>query len=989
MSETLKWGGPFRGFVSAVAPNKAPANAIVGTSTNVVLNPFDGSLVRRYGQTIQGDSLSGGIEATGLLETKFSSKGRHMAELYSDSATDGLPMPSCLVSTEGNAAPGAYPDTGWFGAHYHRDITAAVNYTLAMEFSSTHYPSAGGLGSNQLDFKVVPMWCESGDGLYNRGTFNFARSLLFGGSRKFVDAGNWRYFGNLHGTPSRWNRRYNTSTASGTEPLRLYPTGPWGPMLAPSVVAGTASTGSDAAWTAGDYFYVSVIFQFEDGSYSLPFLPRAANARLASGLGAITVGTIASGTKYRNVTWSNIPIGPSGTVARILLRSPKQNLAAATDVLTVSPGDLRITGVLRNNTQTSYTDTQGADAGLLSDTNIVRFDHILPRRMRYLWTGDQRMIGGYSLPNPAAIMIAPTTKNGGTSRQYNVEDTNLAGFLGAFSMLARVTTSQLELHYIAGASGPPNSTNFAFATYTTLQDLVDAINNTSNASTGGEWVAALAPGVDGSLPSTYLCPTTRDVTSVKCTNGSPTLTNGDFSLVPVGAKISDGTANFAAGTYVLSKQSPSSITMSANATATDAAGHTATFYSDVGDEANVTGGTHGYLRAFCPALPVVLYLATQYQQGYATPDKQSIYFTVSSPGAASSGVSLAANAFVAGNRRTVSSRYGILMGGVDLEQSAVVAYSKSIQLFVNQRGVISGEDFDYRMVPINDKRGCIAYGTLVSGNGWASYLTPQGVVATDKTRREVVLSNDIHNPSTLAGSLNYEIGQCLKGTRADSDLAYAHAQVFGAQLHLVYRDAGNSRPNKRVIYDFGPGIEGSGLAELVGADGDAGYGWSAPLTNPPTVMCEVGRSNGLERYGWRDTNAGSLYDGRLQLFDDSGSSAQDDGSAILASAYSPTVVAPHFQILNAKRLSVIHKAASIAPLLYVGRDKNGTTLQSSTLSTDGVADYIRDLCELKLVTRANAEALQMRWTSGAEDGQTLWEAALEYERSEALKATVA
>src|SRR2546430_1759470 len=101
---SLKWGGPFRGYVTSVPAHKAPADAITNSSSNVVLDPFDGSLHRRTGQTIQGDTLSGTTEVTGLLETKASGKARHMDELSSLSLSDGLPVPSALVTTEGNAA---------------------------------------------------------------------------------------------------------------------------------------------------------------------------------------------------------------------------------------------------------------------------------------------------------------------------------------------------------------------------------------------------------------------------------------------------------------------------------------------------------------------------------------------------------------------------------------------------------------------------------------------------------------------------------------------------------------------------------------------------------------------------------------------------------------------------------------------------------------------------------------------------------------------
>ena len=171
---------------------------------------------------------------------------------------------------------------------------------------------------------MVPIWIDSGDGVFNRGqltgtagTDKFMQQYLCCGARSAIATQNWLYFPNLRATPWRWNKAVNIT---GTEVQRGFPTGPFPPLFPPTVTTPSSSS-TNTSWSDGDTFYISVLFQFEDGSYSAPFIPRAANTILTSGLGLTTVGTIGNTAKYQYLTYSNIAIGPQGTVARILLRS--------------------------------------------------------------------------------------------------------------------------------------------------------------------------------------------------------------------------------------------------------------------------------------------------------------------------------------------------------------------------------------------------------------------------------------------------------------------------------------------------------------------------------------------------------------------------------------------------------------------------------------------------------------------------------------------
>lgn len=976
---SVKFGGPFEGYVSSIAKHVLKPGNIASLSTNVLINPFDGSVYRRAGSTVVGDTLSGGNEVTGLLEQKFSSKCRKIGDLDSPSFTDGLPVPSALVTKESNSSSFPTVDTGFFGQQYARDIAGSNNYSWLSEFAVGHYPNAGGAG--QFDLIVVPLWYESGEGGYTRGATKFTRRFLCPGSRSWLDTEGWRYLPNLRGTPCRWNRRLNVSAVAGGEAVRICPSGPFGPMFPPTIAAGTASAGSDAAWLDGDTFYFSVMFQFEDGSYSLPFIPRSKNARLTSGLGFKTIGTIAGGAKYANINWTNIPIGPDGTIARVLLRSPKQTLAAATDTLTISYGNMQICGILRNNTQTSFVDTLGNDAGLLDDVNLVRFDWVAPRRARSIGSGDQRALIGYTLPSPCGIRVAPTGSV--ASRDLNLADTG--SIVGALNFLVRVTSTQVEFHKIAVGAAPTfggggNGLAFTYATYTTLQDLVDAINATTVASNCGEWCADLAPGVDGTLASSSLC---QSVTTLAgCSASGSTLTTASDTTLPLGYEIYDSNGKIPAGTYLQTRESATSFTMSA--AATGAINASQIFYANTGDNC-LTAGNVGYLRAFAASVPVHLYLKRSAQVGYSTPDKRSVYFTVSSPGAAAIGVSLAANAWASSNRRQPEGVSGSLMAITGIEDAAVLEYSRSRHLFVNRRGVTSGEDFDYRVVPINLRRGALDSRSCVAVNNAAVCVTKQGIAAADKSMREVVLSNDVHNPSPSgSSSLLLELTQCLAGAQGDSDtgvLAIAH---LGTQLHVCYRVAGTgSSPNRRLVYDFSPGAEASGIAGLLTPDGRT-FPWSAPFTKGYSAMCEVARDVGIVRYGWSDTNLGSTGDGRIDVIDDASAGGLDNGSSYSASVYSAQLIQPGFSAFMAKRFQLVCSTLNGSQIsLWIDRG-HITTSNITTPATTGT--YGNPIVEVPLASRGNGQCIETL-IALTTDGDILWQYALDYDLVDAWTAT--
>lgn len=946
------WSG---GYVSSVSPIYAQGSQIVGdgvggaySSYDVVVEPFTGAISRRNGSQIVNDTVSGATKAevAGLLTSKWEAKARKVFAVDSPSVSSGLPLLSVLYGNDSSKRGTIYMASTNTGA----SSNPLKNYTLLEEFADgVTYSNdpATDTGSAKYRLKVVPTFVASGSGLYNRGATDFTRQFLTSGSRNVIQNQNWLYAPNLYGNPWRWNKRFNESSTVGSETVRIYPTGPWPPLCAPTIGLDTygSTTNHNAPWNDGDTFFVSVIFQFEDGSFSAPYIPKMPDTTVPTGRGFIVVGapaSVASQKHYSYVQYENIPVGPEGTIARILLRTPKQNRTAVTDPITISPLDLRIITVINNNTQKVYVDRGGDDNSLLEDSDVVRLDLVLPRRARYIGTGDQRAIISYTMPNLSAFMLSPmgTATSGfwdwiypnSTDYGLNTQDTDnnaytaTANYFRIIKTAAGVRTMRL---YRATASGAVAALDLPFTTYTTVQSLVDAINTTTASSACGTWAAQLAPGVDGSTPTSLLSPTVQEVSGCVTVNGSTTLTtSGSFADIPIGAEITNKNStyvgNIPAGTYVVSKESNTSLTMSAAATS-NLIYHNCAFYSNTGDEGYITNDSDsgydahphrygGFVRSFCFGFPAVAYFApyktSATLRDEIVPDKTSVYFTVSSPGAAATGISLAPNAWAAGNRRMPhASPHQIYqrscMGIVDIEGAALVAYSDGIHILANQRGSNTGEDADTRLFTVNDTRGCISYLGLTAGNGWAAYATHDGIIVTDKSRREFKISGAIYNRATNTGDLFYEIAQSMASAAKDTDDQYLSLATMDGVLACAFRTGTRSNI---LFYDYSPGVEASGVEELISPEGKVTYAWSAPCKyNDLCVDYYIGamgsvHSSGLQAYIAVDSNKGT-GDGRVDMIN---YGASDNSVAYSGYAVFAPFIPSDFSLIQPQTVEASH-----------------------------------------------------------------------------------
>jgi hypothetical protein len=1006
--ETVTFG-PFRGYQSSVEAVRAPQDFIVGAtnglsgSRDVLLDTTSGMWFRRNGCAIRGDTISSGLEVSGLLESgmKFNARARKLFPLNSPSLLSGKSTYAVLYGSDANSTSFPTVDTGFFGTLYARASATATdpqtpsggNYNLLKEFGIAHYPTdtSSFVVSTQGLIVCPPLWYESGEGGYMRGAFRFARQQIAAGSRSCVVADDRVIFPCLRATPFWWDGALNDSTGtSNANTVNYFPLGPFAPLPTVTIADGAVATGNDGVWTDGDTFYYSVIYRNRDGSYSQPTLPRAKNANLASGLYLRVVGTIGNTAKYRSQVWSSVPVGPPGTVARLILRTPKQARSAATDAITISPLDLRVVGILTNNTQTSFTDTNGSDVGLIENDDVVRFDTVCPRRARYMWTGDQRAQIGYTLPSPHAIILAVTGRAASGDTSDEAADSQIVQ--GSTGYVYRITSTALELYEFTASTTLGAVVSIDWATYPTIQDVVDKINATTIGGTAKEWRAQIAPGADPSAASSFLCPTVQTVNA--CTAAGVTLTTpNSFANIPVGAYVSytpgGGGSAVTTGTYVKSKESNTSLTLSQSATTGGAV--TVSFYAYCGDGSGApaywSGSTLGLIRVFCPAYPGFIYFKRSALPGYDRPDKQKVFFTVGSPGAASAGSSLAINAWGGDNFRLPTiANPGALLGGVDIEGASIVAYQNGIALFQNVKGNNTGEDFDYKLFTINGSRGPVSWSALVSGNGWAAYTTREGVFCTDKNKREFSIGGAIYNPARGLGDLAYEINNSIVSTDKDLDNSGLFMSVMRGRIAVSYGDSAGGTPI--LFYDFTPGIEASGVEELLDPEGRRPYGWSAPCkfnaTNSIglTVIGTVPSSSGIAYYACHTGNNSATADGRV---DEIETGNTDNAEAQFHGyAYMPHFLAESFSRISPQRLDVLHKKPNGTNLTFikVSRDQTFSSSNNYLLSASGSNQFKSEVIQLKSnPDRGPIDMVWLLWDdSEATQGNGIWQVALQYQK---------
>ena len=875
-----RYGFPFTGFVASREKTAIGLGNLSRDSLDWLLSPNEGQAIGRLGCRAVGETSI--LAPVGALEAKAGITSIADTPTNSGTAYEGMwcrqmfafnsPSMDDREQTFGAIFADQH-DHRFMGTMYARSTDSTdFHYVLGKEYetgSGKYYPTAASQESS-WKYKMTPLPYYTGidrepgavasDGAVGltRGNTAFLRQFWSGGGRKVYESDEWLHGTSYYGTPLQWNKRWNDATAG----LQINRVRPWGipqPLWTPTIsLPTTTSVEGEKNWSSGDSFYVSVLFEMEDGSYSAPVLPRAASA-ISGGFGLVQINA-GAGTQvfYPYIQWNNLPIGPPGTKAILLLRSESINVdwpsGTNATIQDVPIGKLRVTARIPGNQTRIYQDPNGNNQNLVENDAIVRYDHIPAPSGKYAFEFDQRVaignIAHSGIPKWAVALAPVNHTNAASPVVYDVNgnDESAAcydGDVGGFwaYRLSKVASSgdyMFQLVQSTSHGGAPSvhagSPSF---TGTSIQDVVDDINTTARGSGESLWRAALAPGLDGNIPATNLAPTSVTIagchTGGAATNVLQTTTTDGFDDVAVGMFLASSTVT--AGTQVIERISATKLKMSASFNIAEASAESATAYVDTGDEGMFSGGLRGYVRCFGAAQQTVIGFRGAYLETLPN-QPRDVYFTVGNPGAAS----VAAGAFVVGNRRRVRASAGHFLGGAPLSIGAVLCYSKAIYVLQNRKGGNTGEDQDYRTYVINAKRGCVAPESITHGDGWAGYMTTEGYVILDgNTLKEHVLSLDIHDPASGKGEWFASVQSAAAAVTRDTDGARIPALVEENKLQIGYALAGG-HPQRRLVYDFSGGAQGSGLESMTRPDGGS-YGWSAPLTNSRWgVMCAVRKS---------------------------------------------------------------------------------------------------------------------------------------------------
>jgi hypothetical protein len=815
-----KYGLPFRGYMSSKPDHNCPNDYATLGSHDYLFSPVEGCFVRRKSH----------LDIAGSKESSlWVGKDRQLVEFTSPSSGVSSPSTSVLY-TRDSVTFGAL-NSSRFG-----QMVFDSNKVCGLH-STDNYPS----NTNQ-HFKCVPLWYDSGEGGVTRLNSDLTRRFHCPGSRRVIDNGDWRYFPSYYGTPSKWNRRHNSAT--GTEEELYYLSGPVPPLWAPYPLETTV--GSAKNWKAGQTFYVSIMFQMDDGTWSMPVVPRPVNNNLPSGVGLCTVpGAI--DTYVENIKWE-IPIGPPGTVKRAFLRTDSTNTLDAVSILPAYD-KLKISAIIPDNTSREYVDSMGDDVGLVDDPDklYVRWDHIMPPASRYLWEFDGRTAAAYGRTSRCAIFLAPVGSVAMHDRNLTEDDAllyNQASFFvrvanGGEITLTRRTSSAAYVSSIIDSAGQ------------TLQNVCDTINASTIGGTGaGQWRAQIAPGASPQALAINFLPTCYSSVSGSCTGSSGvssiTVPSTIGSRVAVGMKIA-GTG-IATGTHVGAVNSTGTVVylcteagVSTNTSSALSGVHN--FYNDFGDDGVANNTLYGNQRVISGSYYGCLYFKNSFFS--KTPsDESSVWMTVGGP----LQTHQSANGFVSapGNKHTPAGDPGICMGGGGLADGSVVLFANERYVLRNNKSGRSGLDEDYRMDRVS-RTGCVCDTGIVIGNGWVGFPSIDGYIAGDMSG-ELNLTRDVWDSGSKVGSLGYELGQCSGSSVKDGDTGLFYAAITGNKLNLCYRSASSATyPDNRLVMDFGGAAANSGLNQLISPDGRP-WGWSTPFLETWSSIGSIRLSTGLASY---------------------------------------------------------------------------------------------------------------------------------------------
>ncbi len=207
---------------------------------------------------------------------------------------------------------------------------------------------------------------------------------------------------------------------------------------------------------------------------------------------------------------------------------------------------------------------------------------------------------------------------------------------------------------------------------------------------------------------------------------------------------------------------------------------------------------------------------------------------------------------------------------------------------------------------------------------------------------------------------------------------------------MSYVDFENVR--QLIYYDYSPGVDASGLAELVDTDSRKSYGWSSPCAynkqnhRGPFVTFQVPGANGYDFFGCVEGNlasqAGTGADGRVDQLDVGN---EDNGEfQFMGRAFMPHYLGADFGRLSVQRMAVLHKSPiGGAEVLFDDNQVFATPSiyqLSTTTAQFANVQHATDEIPLLRSDKGPVSLLWLMWQDGAgEYGNGFWRINCDYQ----------
>lgn len=559
------FGMPFTGFNAAVKRWQAALSELTDASYDWLIDPDEGKLVCRGGSLLLGQYIKDSNEFLSQFEsgpTYGDLYARQVIDFSSDAITDGLPTHLILYSNDTVAgtliwgSPNTFTITNCSMASgsnimTHADADAFEDLTLGCRVVIAGIsgvaqvieidPDGGGNFNSvrlsiEADSAITNQTATIGGPIHGINTFigkgfggtgglrviavagvtnflrlNTERALVAVGSRRIVQVGDYHILGNGYTghVPMKFNGDWNDQLDTGSRTQKYLPAGNIPPMFMNVADGSTAILGSTPQFKANTWAFFSMMYKYRDGSFSQPFIPKD----IVVPAGSVPFhGRFDCRTDCDDLTIT-LPVGPDEVDERWILRTIFGTDSAPPALLDPNGNSLLgVAAIIRNNTQTTYTLTQGRDSSIYYDPIAVRFDRYWMPPTKFLWAGDQRIWGGGLKPVCHAILICNIGDNSGESGPIDPLVVTCNGT--TLGLLAYDTS-------YAGASYVPVSITL---TGKTIDQVITEINTAIGSGAipvGADWGrhyrAQLAPGADPGASATLL----KDISAIQFEASAP------------------------------------------------------------------------------------------------------------------------------------------------------------------------------------------------------------------------------------------------------------------------------------------------------------------------------------------------------------------------------------------------------------------------------------------------------------------------------------